>query len=147
MAEAPDLIPRDTRGLRNRNPGNLRFSPDVPWEGLTGHDGDGFCVFDADVHGIRAVIIDLHTHFVRGQHTIRALVSTYAPPTENDTDAYIRFVADGAGIGADEAIEVFTRDLADTLFRALCTFENGVMPYPAETIGAGLDAAFAQFEG
>ena len=48
----------------------------------------------------------LHTYRVRhGLRTIRKMISRWAPPSENHTEAYIRAVAADTGIGPDEALD------------------------------------------
>ena len=51
-------IPRDftlPRGIRNRNPGNLRHGDD--WQGLSATQGDAaFCQFDDPLFGLRALM-------------------------------------------------------------------------------------------
>lgn len=136
-------IDRPTRGLKNRNPGNLRFHPEIKWRGQIGQDSKGFCVFDIDENGIRAIVKDLKTDYFRdGQKTILALLSEYAPPTENHTMAYARFVADALHIGVEEEI-AFNEATAEQMVRAIIKMENGVQPYSDDVIRAGVQAAFA----
>ncbi|BAE49269.1 hypothetical protein [Paramagnetospirillum magneticum] len=140
----PD-IQRPTRGLKNRNPGNLRFNPAVKWKGLTGQDNKGFCVFNSDEAGIRAAVIDLHTDYVRDhQCSVLALIAEYAPPVENDTKNYAKFVADRLGVDPLATIP-FTPHTAEELIRAIIKMENGIQPYPDAVIVEGVAAAFAQF--
>lgn len=138
-------IARPTRGLKNRNPGNLRFVPSVRWLGEVGDDTKGFSVFDTDVNGLRACVIDLHTHYIRdGQNTIRKAITCYAPPNENNTESYIAFVAMYTDIGPDKVF-VFTPDVAAALLEAIVRIEQGVQPYDAATITEAVDAAFHHF--
>ena len=143
----PTDIDRPTRGLKNRNPGNLRVVPAFHWQGQIGNgDSKGFVVFDSDVNGIRADIINLHTHYVRDHETsILALISVYAPPVENDTKAYAKFVSDRLGIDPLATI-TFDRPTANALIRAIIKIEQGVQPYDDATIAAAVEAAFAHFE-
>ncbi len=139
-------IARPTRGLKNRNPGNLRANPDFTWEGQIGADGKGFAVFDADVHGIRAAVIDLHTHYVRDRETsVLALIAMYAPPVENDTKEYADFVAGRLGVDPQSALS-FDRRTAEALMQAIIRMEQGVQPYADPVIAAGIEAAFLHFE-
>lgn len=43
--------------------------------------------------GARAQLKNQFTWFSRGENTIEKLVSRLAPPTENDTESYINFIA------------------------------------------------------
>jgi hypothetical protein len=141
-----DDIARPTRGLKNRNPGNLRANPRVHWQGQVAVDGKDFVVFGDDVDGLRAAIIDLHTHYVRDHETsILALIAAYAPPVENDTKAYAAFVAGRLGVDPLAAI-TFDRRTATELIGAIVKIEQGVQPYDDVTISAGVESAFLHFE-
>lgn len=143
----PIPIRRPTRGLKNRNPGNLRHNPKVPWRGMMGPDSKGFCVFSSDEAGIRAMIIDLHTDYARdGQRSVLSLIAEYAPPVENNTKAYASYVAGRLGVDPLDEI-AFDRSVATALAEAIIKMENGLQPYPAEIIAAGVEAAFDHFEG
>ena len=145
VADSTD-IPRPTRGLKNRNPGNLRLVPTIHWQGQICGDSKGFVVFDGDVNGIRADIISLHTHYVRDKETsILALIAVYAPPVENDTKAYATFVANRLGVDPLATI-AFDRRTADALIRAIIKIEQGIQPYDDATISAAVESAFAHFE-
>ncbi len=141
-------IARPTRGLKNKNPGNIRFNPKTDWKGQEGQDNRGFVIFDTDINGIRADVINIHTHWSRdGQNTIRKLIQSYAPPTENNTANYIDFVVTKVGKPADETIEAFTKLLALSMMKAIIAIEQGVQPYDDTTLYAGIDSAFIHFAG
>lgn len=89
-------------GLRNNNPGNIR--PGDNWQGMTGTNG-GFVVFKDIAYGIRAMATDLGNDIRnKGHNTIAKLVTEYAPPSENDTAAYIRSMVKYTGIPADQPL-------------------------------------------
>lgn len=87
------------RGIRNNNPGNIRWGAD--WQGLK-KDGKlqdpSFCVFKSPVWGIRA-LAKLLKNYQRlyGLNTPRKIINRYAPPNENQTQAYIQSVAHQLG--------------------------------------------------
>lgn len=138
-------IARPTRGLKNRNPGNLRGNPHVTWDGQISIDDKDFVVFASDVKGLRAAIIDLHTHYIRDRETsVLALISSYAPPVENDTKSYVDFVAGRLGVAATDAL-VFNSAAADALIRAIVRIEQGVQPFDDATIADAIEQAFAHF--
>lgn len=61
------------------------------WLGMTG-TRKGFVEFDTQEHGIRAWLVLMSNYRRRyGCRTIRQIVSKFAPPTENQTERYIRF--------------------------------------------------------
>lgn len=140
-------IPRTTAGLRRRNPGDLRPTPGVTWQGQIGVDDD-FLMFNNDINGLRAAIINLHTHYVRDRETtVAELITTYAPAADhNDTASYIAEVCSALGVAADDPL-VFDRPTAAALIRIIVKVEQGCQPYDDATIGAAVDAAFAHFAG
>lgn len=110
-------------GLRNNNPGNLRPGL-LPWVGQTGSNG-GFCTFKDCSFGIRALAVDLSNKITSdGLDTITDIISKYAPPSENDTQAYINAVCDSTGWNADDEIDFNSGNLAN-LIQAIIEHENG----------------------
>lgn len=110
-------------GLRNNNPGNLRPGL-LPWVGQTGSNG-GFCKFKDLSFGLRALAVDLSNKITSdGLDTITDIISKYAPPSENNTLAYINAVSDSTGWDADETINFNSGNLAN-LMQAVIEHENG----------------------
>ena len=100
----------EPRGIRNNNPLNIRLSKDR-WQGQsppsTSPEGEkAFCVFESMAYGWRAAFVILcRTYYNKYKlRTIRALITRWAPPKENNTEAYIRRVTDRIGIGADTVL-------------------------------------------
>jgi hypothetical protein len=109
--------------VRNNNPLNLR--PGQPYEGLRGQNG-GFCDFVSPPWGFRAAIRNYITKADRGVKTIRALISEWAPPGDNnDTEAYIRSVSQKTGFGADEEISLKAWDVCSKVCYAQTEVETG----------------------
>lgn len=80
--------------MKTCNPLNIRYNPRNIWIGQTG-EHEGFCVFDSNRYGIRAAYKLLETYWNKyGCRTIREIISRWAPPTENPTDSYIKYVTD-----------------------------------------------------
>jgi hypothetical protein len=94
------------RGIRNNNPLNIRRTA-TKWQGmmLTQTDPD-FCQFQSLEYGWRATFRLLtRNYFAKyGLDTIRKIVSRWAPPSENDTAAYIASVSRIIGIPPDETL-------------------------------------------
>lgn len=116
-----------SRGLRNRNPGNIRRSGSrFRGEVVPGRDAS-FKEFETMALGYRAMFVLLDGY--RRRHalsTIRQFITRYAPPSENFTDGYIRFVARTAGIDADTPLDTRSpRDMIP-LVCAMSEIENGV---------------------
>lgn len=115
------------RGLRNNNPGNIRRSA-VRYKGECAEgDGDGFRRFESMAYGYRAMFVLLHTYALRyGSHTIEAMISRYAPPLENDTQAYIRRVSRSAGVDARAAVDTTDGIVMPRIVGAMSAVENGI---------------------
>ena len=75
----------------------------------------------------------LHTYRVRhGLRTIREMISRWAPPSENHTEAYIRAVAADTGIGPDEALDTLDPATMVPVAAAISRVENGTVADPDE---------------
>ena len=97
----------EPRGIRNCNPLNIRKSKDQ-WQGLRVVQQDKeFCQFESMEYGWRAAFVLLcRTYYLKYRlQTIRAIITRWAPPQENNTEAYIRRVAERTGIYADESLD------------------------------------------
>jgi hypothetical protein len=127
--EALGIPMSKTRGERNKNPGNLRYDG-TAWLGLIGADDGGYCIFDTDAHGLRALARDIQSKAARGVDTVREVVTVYAPAFENNTEAYIAAVSSYCGVSADDVPDRFK------LLKAIVRHENGRISYT--------DAQFAQ---
>lgn len=129
-----------TRGLRNNNPGNIRHSS-TQWQGMSATQTDtAFIQFTESKWGIRALVKTLQSYSaIHGLKTVRGIINRWAPPTENDTSAYVNAVARALGVSPDESIDVFTR--AGDLAQAIIKHENGIQPYSLAELNAGLSLA------
>ena len=99
-----------SRGLANCNPGNIRQSK-VRYKGEVRPSRDpAFKQFESLAWGYRAIFVLLHTYRVRhGLRSIREMISRWAPPSENRTEAYIRAVADAVGIPDGQPLDTRLR--------------------------------------
>ena len=142
-----------SRGTRNNNPLNLRHSADQ-WQGARKEQTDkSFVQFESMAYGYRAAWKTLDSywkHFkrLRQPFTVRAIISRWAPPSENDTDAYVTTVLRLTSLGGNERLPRPLRGIAIDklvrLFRAMTTVECGT-PYDQvseEPIWDGYDLAF-----
>lgn len=134
------------RGIRNNNPGNIRWGEN--WKGL---DPDGrkkdksFCVFEEPKWGIRALCKVLLTYYRKhGLNTVKEIINRFAPENENDTTAYVNHVAKLLNVQADQKINVCDAKTMFVLLTAIIQHENGEQPYPEEVVkGAMLMAGIA----
>jgi len=135
MTQAP-------RGIRNRNPGNIRRSRDR-WKGLATNQTDReFCVFEAPIWGIRAMAVILRNYQRRyGLKTLARIISRWAPDAENDTTAYVEAVAKAVRTSPGANLDLQDRSVLRGLIAAIIHHENGMQPYDLETIDAAIDLA------
>ena len=115
-----------SRGLRNNNPGNIRRSK-IRYEGEVRPSRDReFKEFSSMAYGYRAMFVLLHSYNRRyGLNSIRGMLNRYAPPTENFTEGYIRFVASRTGIDANTIINTLCERDMVAIVRAMSEIENG----------------------
>ena len=74
--------------------------------------------------------------------TLRGIVTRWAPPLENDTKSYIRFVAERAEVDPEAAL--LPRDVRlRAIVEAMSRFERGHEPSPAQL--AALDCGWKLF--
>ena len=121
------------RGLANRNPGNIRQSA-VRYKGEVRPSHDpAFKQFETLAWGYRAIFVLLDTYRVRhGLRTIAEMITRWAPPVENHTQAYIRAVADRTGIAPDRPLDTRDRRTMVPVAAAISFVENGVAADMAE---------------
>lgn len=96
-----------TRAERNNNPLNIRKSKDkFVGEEEVQKDPD-FKQFKDNIHGYRAAFTILKTYRNKyGLKTIEEIINRWAPPSENDTEKYIKFVCYRSGIWPGEEIRI-----------------------------------------
>ena len=92
-----------TLGERNNNPLNIRKVPGVRWRGeilpLKGAGGS-FVRFESMEWGIRAAFVLLRTYSVKYRaNCVADIIKKWAPPSENNTDRYIKNVCFWTGFG------------------------------------------------
>lgn len=130
-----------TRGLRNNNPGNIRYDG-TAWEGLADPPSDGvYDVFADPTYGIRAIgkILTNYVNVDGVLPTVQDLISRWAPPSENNTAAYVSAVANEIGVNAQTVMDL--PSVLPALVAAIIRHENGIQPYGTDTIAAGLALA------
>jgi len=128
------------RGIRNNNPGNLEGAT-IPWKGQIGVDG-AYCVFDTPEHGLRALAVNLLAYQkLHGLNTVRLIVTRFAPPSENDTAAYIADVAAQMMVDPNATLDLTEPPTLDSLVCAITRHENGGNPYQPRQIVVAVDDA------
>ena len=134
-------------GIRLNNPGDIRKSA-TQWQGLADSQPDpNFCSFKTPQYGIRAMARNLMNYQAHDNcHTVRQIIARYAPPSENNTGAYISAIcsalkAAGFSDNPDAEINVDTVDVMKPLIVAIIIHETGSNPYSDAVITEGLRMA------
>lgn len=115
------------RGLRNNNPGNL-IRTSIAWQGKIPHTKNTDSNFEQfeNVHfGLRAMLKDLINDINKGKNTVKLLITEYAPPSENDTKAYIESVARTLGVTPTQKLTQVNSKFLLNLVRAILKVELG----------------------
>lgn len=82
------------RGLRNNNPGNVKYGPFAKSMGASGADSGGFAIFPTMDQGADAARKLIDNYRKSGVDTVDAIVSKYAPSSDgNNHAAYMKFLA------------------------------------------------------
>lgn len=118
------------RGVRNNNPLNIRYFPNNNWKGRVTENkkDDSFEEFTEISYGVRAACRLIQVYVTRYHcSTIRSIVYRFAPPTENNTSAYYKYVRDAVG---DLAVRVDDPRFMRRLIGAMWFVENGILPTP-----------------
>lgn len=87
------------------NPLNIRYVSGNKWVGQEG-EHRGFCVFRNEAYGFRAAFKLIYNYIRQGYDTIEEIVTRWAPPCENNTEFYIKFVADDCMIDCDQHLHM-----------------------------------------
>lgn len=129
------------RGIRNNNPGNINFAHQAGavLEPKTDKVSEPrFACFPEDPkdpekakrQGLALLrdqlILNYSTHKL---HTVKENISRWAPPSENNTSAYISGVAHSVGVEPDTVIPKLTPTIMIGLMNAIIRYENGTNPY------------------
>lgn len=114
------------RGIRNRNPGNIKFSTGNNWRGQIGKDSGGFVIFDSDANGLRAMAKLLKTYMTRhGLNTIGSISRRWSPDAVGLSGQYAAAVAKNTGIAATRVIDVNDATALAQIMRGMVMVENG----------------------
>ncbi len=126
------------RNQRNNNPGNLNFSGQKdavlePWNPAWGdQDNRRFAKFNTEQAGWDAMSRQLMAYFTGNSSaahftklkTVKDIISTYAPGTENDTAAYIADVAKQMGVKSDAELNLSAPEVMARLRTAMAKHEG-----------------------
>lgn len=87
--------------------------------GANGSGRENYQVFETPEDGFRGAWQNLKKYKAKGIVTPRAIISRWAPPGENRTEDYIRFVAKQTGLDPDKAIDIDDTRVAGLLIKVM----------------------------
>lgn len=135
----------ETRGVRNRNPGNIDHSPANNWKGQLKPDPaieKRFARFDSPENGIRAMGKLLLTYQRKhGLKTVKAIINRWAPAVENDTTAYVRAVEANTGTRPGAEVDLAAPAVMLGFAKAIIHHENAGFTYPGAVLEEGVRRA------
>lgn len=99
-------------GIRDNNPGNLR-------------PGGVEAVYPTQQAGLDAEQAQLQRYGARGINTVSSIISTYAPPNENNTPAYIAAVSRATGYAPNQQLDLDNPEVRARLANAINAHEDG----------------------
>lgn len=77
-------------------------------------------------YGYRAAFVTLGTYLSKGYNTIEKIIARFAPPNENNTQAYISAVVKYSGVATDDVLTATNGDKYILIVSAMSFVENGV---------------------
>lgn len=117
--------------VKNNNPGNIRNT-----------GGPGFKVYATPEEGLSDMSRLLSVYQDKyGLNTVEGIISRWAPPTENNTPAYIGMVADALGVSPTDQINVNDPAIKQKLMAAMIQVEHGAQPFTPDQLLAAAGGA------
>ena len=114
-----------TRGIRLNNPGLMRKSGDT-FVGEAPSNDEEFKAFATMEWGIRCLAKTLLTYHRRHKlETVRGIISRWAPPFENDTEAYVDDVCQMMEVRPTQKLDLEDQATLINLCRGIIKHENG----------------------
>lgn len=133
-----------SRSYRDNNPGNLMF---VGQPGATS-DPDGFAVFSSYAQGLQALKNQITLDASRGSDaagrpiaTVADLLTSWAPPSENDTGSYIAAVSAQTGYDPSAPLSSLGSGSSYSPAAAAGSFDFSSLQQPVDLSGVGLPSA------
>lgn len=131
--------PKASRAERNNNPGNLEYRGQ---DGAIPEDGSGrFAKFGSAAEGVSALVKQLQRYGARGLDSLDKIIAKYAPPGENDTQAYIDVLSQKLGVAPSEKLDLTNPDTLKTLVKGISKHEAGVDFLSNKDVMTGINMA------
>lgn len=141
-----DYIPTSgsqPRGIRNKNPLNIKWSKSNNWKGQLGHDKGGFVVFSDPKYGIRAaykLILAYRNKY--GLNTVDKIIKRWSPDANGLSGRYTAAVVDYTKLNPHTPL-TFSDDQLAALIKGMIAVECGAAylnTFSLDTIKASFGA-------
>src|SRR6185437_51383 len=119
---------QQARGIRNNNPGNIKYGAFAKRMGATGADSGGFAIFRTAADGIAAISANLASYGRKGFDTPSEIAHRWST---TDQDAYTKRLAALFGGNPNQKLDMTDPKVLAALSNGIITQENGVNPYAA----------------
>lgn len=127
-------------GIRNRNPGNIRGNKCSAWPGCIGKDKQGHLIFRKNIHGIRAIVINLKIYRDKHKiHTLQGVANRWVKAyPQVDKDRYAKILAyqvsrfSGRRISPRSRLNMWDAGTLEAVTRAIVWCEVGKSDYSQE---------------
>lgn len=130
-------LPLIPRGLRLNNPGNIRHVAGVIWKGQSPIQTDpDFVQFDDAIYGLRAIARILMSYAREGIDTLTGAIDRWAPPNENNSQAYVADVCADCKIGPTAIIDLVS--MLPEVVPSIVKHEQGYQPFTDQQIDQGI---------
>lgn len=142
------MAEKQTRGVRNNNPGNIDYNKANAWQGQLGLEvgvpKPRFARFDTSENGIRALGKLLLTYQDKHKlRTVAAIINRWAPSVENDTAAYVRAVERLTKTKPGDTIDLRSYGVMAGFVKAIIHHENAGYEYPETVLMEGVRRSLA----
>lgn len=127
------------RGIRNNNPGNLRAWGDTPRI-------NGYAHFGTPAAGLAAMVENLQAQqSVHGLDTIAGIIGKWAPPSENNTAAYIADIVKQTGFGANQHLDLTDKKTVAPLVSGIIKHEGNSTGYSKDMVDQAVTQVTVEF--
>lgn len=123
---APGAPAGSPRGIRNNNPGNIKWSAANNWQGQIGKDSAGFVIFSSADYGLRAAARLIKTYINTYKlDTLAKIAPRWSPDAVGLSGAYAAGASRMGQIGANVVISPANAAQIAAVLRGIVGQENG----------------------
>jgi hypothetical protein len=121
-------VDMQARGIRNNNPGNIKYGAFAKRMGATGADSGGFAIFRTAADGIAAISANLASYGRKGFDTPSEIAHRWST---TDQAAYTQRLAALFGGNPNQKLDMTDPKVLRALSSGIIMQENGANPYAA----------------